>query len=260
MNESTNSTAPTPFLTAAWRRLVLLNYRVAPEMLQPYLPAHTELDTWNDTCYVSVVGFMFENTRVRGVKIPFHVYFEEINLRFYVRHQDRSTGEWKRGVVFVREIVPKPAIAWVANTLYREQYRARRMWHRWEEQSENLQVEYAWREADRWQAFGVQAENRLQDLIPGSEAEFITEHFWGYARWDAQRSMEYQVEHPRWQLYPIRSWHCDVDFGLAYGPEFAGLNGAAPVSIFLAEGSDIKVFKGRLIDRHCSSLVVIDRH
>ncbi|MCC6463208.1 MAG: DUF2071 domain-containing protein, partial [Saprospiraceae bacterium] len=146
-----------PFLRAHWRRLVLLNYRIDPAVLLPYLPAHTELDTWQDTCYASLVGFMFQDTRVLGWAIPLHVHFEEINLRFYVKRQDPVLG-WKRGVVFVREIVPKPAITWVANTLYRERYVTRRMWHRWDEQPDGrLDVEYAWREAGRWQAFGVQA-------------------------------------------------------------------------------------------------------
>ena len=123
---SNHSPCPT-FLTAAWRRLVLLNYRFDAAILQPYLPAHTELDLWSGTCYVSLVGFLFQDTKVKGLKIPFHVNFEEINLRFYVRRQEAPGTDWKRGVVFVREIVPKPAIAWVANTLYRERYLARRM-------------------------------------------------------------------------------------------------------------------------------------
>ena len=242
-----NDTAPRPiFLSAAWRRLLLLNYRIEPEALQPFLPPHTELDLWNDICYVSLVGFMFQNTRVKGLKIPFHVNFEEINLRFYVRRRDPESGDWRRGVVFIREIVPKPAIAWVANTLYRERYVTRRMWHRWAESPSGLEVEYAWREAGHWQAFGVQAGIDAQDLKAGSEAEFITEHYWGYAAWDRQSSMEYQVEHPRWQVYPVHSWHCSVDFSLVYGPAFAALNTAVPLSVFLAEGSDVVIRKGRI--------------
>ncbi len=235
------------FLTAAWRRLLLLNYRIAPEALLPYLPAHTELDYWNDTCYASLVGFMFQNTRVRGLKIPFHINFEEVNLRFYVRRHDPGMG-WKRGVVFVREIVPLPAIVWVANTLYRERYVARRMWRRWAEPPGALEVEYAWRERGQWQAFGVQADPAPADMKTGSEAEFITEHYWGYSAWDARSSMEYQVEHPRWRVHPVRSWHCRVDFGAVYGPAFAALTGAEPLSIFLAEGSDIAVRSGQVVN------------
>ena len=246
MDNDLNTNPQPTFLTAAWRRLLLLNYAVPPESLRHYVPAHTELDLWNGSCYVSLVGFMFQNTKVRGLKIPFHVNFEEINLRFYVRRNDPELG-WKRGVVFIREIVPKPAIAWMANTIYRERYVARRMWHRWAELPEQLEVEYGWKEAGTWQAFGVQTETKPVDLKAGSEAEFITEHYWGYAPWSETETMEYQVEHPRWQVYPVRSWHCRVDFGQVYGPEFAGLTGREPQSIFLAEGSEVAVRKGRLI-------------
>ena len=125
-----------PFLSAAWRRLVLFNYRIPPDRLLPYLPAHTELDFWNDTCYVSLVGFMFQNTRVKGIQVPFHVHFEEVNLRFYVRRGER------RGVAFVREFVPKPAITWVARNLYAEPYRTLPMSHR----AEPKQLFYKWGE------------------------------------------------------------------------------------------------------------------
>lgn len=229
-----------PFLSARWRNLVLLNYRVEPETLKPFLPAHTELDLWNNTCYVSLVGFMFMDTRLKGLKIPFHVNFEEINLRFYVRRSDPELG-WKRGVVFVREIVPLPAIAWVANTIYGENYRSFPMWHAWKEKDAQLEVEYAWKQAGRWHSFGVKAENTPVDLKAGSEAEFITEHYWGYARRDEHHTVEYRVAHPRWRVHPIGAWHCDVDFGAAYGPAFAPLTGAEPLSVFLAEGSEVEV-------------------
>ena len=44
-------------------------------------------------CYVSLVGFMFKNTRLLNIPIPFHTDFEEVNLRFYVKHFDGN--EWK---------------------------------------------------------------------------------------------------------------------------------------------------------------------
>ena len=234
------------FLSASWRRLVFLNYRVDPAVLKPYVPAHTELDIWNGTCYVSVVGFMFMNTRIKGFKIPWHVDFEEINLRFYVRRNDPATG-WKRGVVFISEVVPKPAIVWVANSIYREHYAARPMRHHWEETPEKLKVEYSWRHAGRWNGFGVQVAPAAVDLKAGSEAEFITEHYWGYSQRDRQHTVEYQVEHPRWQMYPLESWFCDVDFGAVYGQAFAGLRETEPLSVFLAEGSDVRVMDRKVL-------------
>ena len=234
-----------PFLTAHWQHLILLNYRIDPEVLKPWLPAQTELDLWNDTCYVSLVGFLFLDTRIKGWHIPFHVNFEEINLRFYVKRQT-AAGEWRRGVVFIREIVSKPAIAWIANSIYRERYAAHPTTHRRQETGDNLEVLYAWRQNKRWHTFSVQADPKPVDLKVGSEAEFITEHYWGYSRRDEQHSIEYAVEHPRWRMHPIRGWMADVDFGAVYGPGFGDLQHQAPVSIFLAEGADVKVYPGKI--------------
>ena len=235
-----------PFLTAEWRRLLMLNYAIEPDVLLPYLPAGVELDWWNDTCYVSLVGFRFVDTKVMGVGFPGHRNFPEINLRFYVRYLDPELG-WKRGVVFLRELVPVPTITWVANTLYREQYKTVPMQYRWEESKDQLEVEYSWKQQRRQHLFSCTATAEAFDMPPGCEAEFITEHYWGYARWDAQRTMEYAVEHPRWQTYTVQDVNCAVDFGAAYGPEFAFLNGLAPKSVFLAEGSEIAVGKGHFI-------------
>ena len=104
------------FLNAAWRKLAFANYPVPPEVLSSYLPAGTELDTWMGHPYVSLIGFVFQDVRLLGLRVPFHVNFEEVNLRFYVRR--KVDGSWRRGVVFVKEIVPKRAITLVANTLY----------------------------------------------------------------------------------------------------------------------------------------------
>ncbi len=229
------------FLTAEWRKLIFLNYAVAPEKLRPFLPAGTEIDLWENTCYVSVVGFMFKNVRVRGLAIPFHENFEEVNLRFYVKKWDEATGEWRRGVVFISEIVPRAAIAWVANWVYNENYRAMPMRHIWSQTTENVDVEYSWKIKNDWQRIGVRAQNAPIELKAGSEAEFITEHFWGYARRSADRTVEYQVEHPSWQVYPLKEWACSVDFGAVYGLNFAFLNEKQPLSVFLAEGSAIVV-------------------
>jgi uncharacterized protein YqjF (DUF2071 family) len=116
---------PSKFLTATWHHLIMANYQVEPKMLLDLVPRGTELDSWNGKHFVSVVGFHFLNTRVLGLPIPWHRKFEEVNLRFYVR---RHVGnEVRRGVVFIREIVPKWAIAWVANTVYNERYSAMKM-------------------------------------------------------------------------------------------------------------------------------------
>lgn len=232
------------FLQAEWRKLVMANYAVDPQILEKYLPYQTEIDLWNDTCYISLVGFMFRNTRVKGWKIPFHIHFEEVNLRFYVRYRDGN--EWKRGVVFIKEIVPKPALTWVANTIYKENYETMPMRHWWDISGDELTVEYQWKKK-RWHSLRVTAAHQAIPILPDTEEEFITEHYWGYTRISDRKTSEYGVEHPRWDVYPVRSYEMDVDFARVYGPEFSFLQTETPKSVFLAEGSEIQVKEGRIL-------------
>jgi uncharacterized protein len=232
------------FLQAEWRKLAVANYSVNRKILEPYLPYKTEIDLWEDVCYVSLVGFMFQDTKVMGFKIPFHTHFEEVNLRFYVRYNDN--GEWKRGVVFIKEIVPKPALTFVANTLYKENYETLPMTHAWERKEESLIVEYKWKKKN-WNSFKIRTGLEHYKIEDGSEEEFITEHYWGYTKVKDKQTSEYGVEHPKWEVYKTKEYVVDVDFENTYGSNFSFLKNEIPKSVFLAEGSEIIVKKGRMI-------------
>ncbi len=233
------------FLKAEWRKLALANYEIDPDLLKNFLPNKTELDIWNDTCYVSLVGFMFKNTRLLGIKIPFHINFEEVNLRFYVKYKE--AGEWKRGVVFIKEIVPKPALTLVANLLYKEHYQTLPMSHVWQNRNGVQIVEYRWKMGGKWQRFRVESEEVSQPIEKASETEFITEHYWGYTKITEQKTFEYEVTHPTWEAYQIKKYEIDVDFGRVYGARFGDLTNATPISVMLAEGSEITVENKRAI-------------
>jgi uncharacterized protein YqjF (DUF2071 family) len=235
------------FLTAEWRKLAIANYAIDKEVLTPYLPAGTELDLWNGTCYVSLIGFLFKNTRLMGIKVPFHANFEEVNLRFYVRYLDN--GIWKRGVVFIKEIVPKFALSFVANTIYNENYIALPMAHIWSETKDERTVTYNWKYKNQWQHFSITAQKELSPIDLESETEFITEHYWGYARYNAVKTNEYEVKHPKWEQYKVNHYQIDVDFGLTYGEDFRFLNHLEPVSVMLAEGSAISVERKKVISK-----------
>jgi uncharacterized protein YqjF (DUF2071 family) len=227
------------FLNAEWRKLSFANYEVNPSFLLKYVPPGTELDLWEGKCFVSLIGFMFMNTRILGIKVPFHINFEEVNLRFYVKRFENNT--WKRGAVFIKEIVSKPALTFVANTLYNEHYQTLPMRHHWEENSKNRVVEYQWKKNKVWQSFKVCAALRATEIEKDSETEFITEHYWGYAKVNNNVSNEYEVTHPRWKEYKVESSEINVDFGVVYGKSFEFLNDLKPTSIMLAEGSEITV-------------------
>jgi uncharacterized protein YqjF (DUF2071 family) len=232
------------FLDAQWRKLIMINYAVDPAILQPYLPFETELDLWNDTCYVSLIGFMFVETKVLGLKIPLHINFEEINLRFYVKY--KHTEGVKRGVVFLKEIVPRPALTMVANLLYSEKYETLKTRHTWLVEDDTLTVEYGWKKGE-WNSIKVVADKNSVDIVPDSEEEFITEHFWGYTKINENITSEYEVVHPRWQIYPVKEYEVNVDFNKVYGANFSFLQHQQPLSVYLAEGSEILVKQGAKI-------------
>lgn len=232
------------FLSAKWQYLAMLNYEIDSAALHPYVPHGTELDSWNGKTFVSIVGFLFLNTKVMGVPIPFHINFEEVNLRFYVRH--RSEEGWRRGVVFIKEIVPKFAIATVARVVYNENYVALPMRHTVQpgDTPAHLRVEYGWRFNGQWNVIKVQTRGDAQPIAAGSEEEFITEHYWGYAAQRDGGCVEYQVEHPRWQVWQVSDCIFDCDVVNLYGDAFIEALTSEPSSAFVADGSEVAVRRG----------------
>jgi len=231
------------FLTAEWRKLIMAQYVVDPATLTPWLPAGVELDLFQDRCYVSLVGFLFDRTRVKGLAIPFHTRFEEVNLRFYVRRVE-ADGSEKRGVVFVREFVPRAAITLIANALYEEPYATLPTRCSISSDAQALSVQYDWRHREIWQSLAVEASPVAQPIAAGSEEEFLTEHYWGYTKRRDGCTSVYEVRHPRWEIYPIRRHEVVADFAALYGPAFAPLNLQQPASMLLAEGSAVSVHSG----------------
>ena len=227
------------FLTAEWNNLIMANYVIDPAILIPYLPPKTELDFYHGECYVSLIGFMFEQTKMLGVRVPFHVNFEEVNLRFYVRVKDGNT--WKRGAVFIKEIVPKFAITMVANTLYREKYVTLPMKNFYKETSNEISLGYHWKYKGDWNKLEAVTELTNSAMAPGSKEEFIAEHYWGYSKYNEKTTFEYAVQHPSWFVHKLKSYNIECNFEKLYGKEFAFLDNAKPDTVFMAKGSPIAI-------------------
>jgi uncharacterized protein YqjF (DUF2071 family) len=234
------------FLTAVWKNLVMLNWKIEPVLLKPLVPRGTELDLWQERCFISVVGFQFLRTRVLGIAVPCHCNFEEVNLRFYVRRQDADG--WRRGVVFVKEVVPRAAIALIARRVYNERYVACRMASAIRlpdaQRGAGGLVEYRWQEQTGSHALRAEIEGLPALPAPGSEEEFISEHYWGYVAQRDGSTLEYHVEHPPWRVWRATraQLECDVCgfYGAAYQPALQG----PPCSAFVAEGSAVAVYRG----------------
>jgi len=246
-----------PFLRAQWRNLLLINYEVDPALVLSRAPRGTELDLREGKCLVSLVGFLFGETRVKGIPVPFHRNFEEVNLRYYIKRA--TPAETRRAVGFVKEIVPQRATAWMARALFNENYIACPMEHALELATgltrnafpmirESVRpggrVEYAWHEGGRRHRIAGTRASEWASLTPGSEEEFIAEHYWGYAAQKDGGTVEYQVVHEPWRACRVEHLEIDIDFGKVYGPEWQAPLSRTPVSAFLAEGSEVSVMGG----------------
>ncbi len=227
------------FLKANWQNLIMANYEVDPSILVPYLPKGVELDFYEGKTYVSLVGFLFKDTRIFNVPIPVMGTFEEINLRFYVLRKVGSVV--KRGVVFINETVPSKVVALVANTLYKEHYSVVPTKHSFLLEPSFKELVYEWKVKGVWNKLKVNASTENSEMLKGSFEEYIFEHYFGYAKLSEKKSSEYRIKHPSWKINSINGYEINCDFSAFYGKSFECLNHAKPSAVFLAEGSEVSV-------------------
>jgi len=249
------------FLTANWSHLAMLNYEIEPQMLAPYVPPGTELDTYEGRTFASMVGFLYSDTRLCGIPVPWHRNFPEVNLRFYVRRYEQ--GEYRRGVVFVKEIVPRRAIAWVARRFYEENFVRLPMRYSITIRTSNdptpAVVNYGWQHQGTWQELSVKTQGAPSYPIPGSLEEFITEHYWGYTSRSDGSTSEYRVSHPQWRVWQVSQPQLHFDVAALYGEAFVEPLTRPPASAFLAEGSQVEVYQGCDLPRKFESVPETDR-
>ena len=259
-----------PLLTARWTELVILSFALPPEVVARLAPRGTVPDLFNGQAYASVIGFMFRDARLLGLRFPGHSRFEEVNLRFYVGRE--ADGRLRRGVVFVREIAPRPLVAAVARCVYNESYVTRPMRSRIEHRNDELRsfdtrdsanrhtllgagsrVDYAWRTGGRrqrrWNRIAARADADAQLPTPGSLEEFIVEHYWAYVRGRDDATWEYRVAHRPWHVAPATDvvWDCDVAATYGHSP-LAPYLCQPPASAFIADGSPVQVFHGHRLE------------
>jgi len=235
-----------PTLTAHWKNLVIANFAVDAALLEPLVPAGTRLDPWDDVALVSLVAFQFHDARLYGFPIPLHRNFDEVNLRFYVRRDVGS--ESRRGVVFIKEIVPRLAVALGARLLYGEPYSAMPMRSvlniEGVERGEAGHLYYGWGPFGR--RLALSASIGGPPALPAMESleQYITDHYWGYNGRKGRPSTEYRVDHAAWRVWPARSVALEGNVYEIYGDALGDCLTKPPHSAFVAEGSPVSVFKG----------------
>jgi uncharacterized protein len=215
----------------------MLTYAVDPKSVIDLVPVGTTLDLWRGQALVSVIGFQFLDTKVLGAPIPFHQDFEEVNVRFYVRRG--MNGQVRHGVVFIRELVPRPLVGGMARLLYREPYLVVPM-RSIVNPGPPPDVDYQWNSTGKWCTIAAVGDGAGAQAAAGSLEEFVTERHWGYNGEPGKDTLEYQVDHPRWRLWPTRSTRVDYVAEPLCGAELAPQL-RDPVSALIADGSAITI-------------------
>ena len=227
------------FLKAKWENIIMANYEIDPQILLPFLPKGVTLDLFDGKAYVSLVGFMFKNTQLFNIPIPFLGTFEEINLRFYVARKEGN--HIKRGVVFINETIPYKPVAWMANKLYNEHYTVVPTRHEFIKDSKIQKIKFEWLLKNKWNSIAVTSETESKVMQDSSLEKFIYEHYYGYTKINAEKTEEYQLQHPSWKVRKVMNYKIDCDFEAMYGPSFSVLNQVKPNAVFIADGSLVKI-------------------
>ena len=225
------------FLTANWDYLLLVNYAVPKHILTPLLPEACELSLWKGQAFISVVGFQFNNTRVFKIKWPGFTHFLEINLQFYLHYKGR------RAVRFIREYVPSHLITGIARVTYNEPYKTRTITSSFEKTKEKLNLEYGMPVKNHPFIIRASADNKPYTPDRNSAEFFFKEHDLGVGQTRKGKTLLYSVHHPEWRMFPVKNHFIEIDWGFFFSSKFTFLNGRNPDSVFLAEGSTVKVYK-----------------
>ncbi|NOK59935.1 MAG: DUF2071 domain-containing protein [Chloroflexi bacterium AL-W] len=229
------------FLTAHWYDLIMINYAIPPDLVEKYLPRHCMVDVEGEETYASLVLFEFSNTKVAGIKWPGYTTFSEINLRLYVQRIDGD--EVRRGVVFVQELVPKRLIALIAHTFYAEPYRYAPIKRAVNTLKTGRELAYHWSNAYH---LHIHSSDNWYTPAQNSHEAFIINHYWGYTP-IGNKTNEYAVNHPQWDVCDAAMLASGVDFEAMYGSTWSFLNHTIPTSTFVAKGSDVSVSSKRIL-------------
>ena len=242
---------PLPFLTALWRRPLLLSWPAPDAALLPRLPAGLCLDRWQGNAYISLVGIGFADTRVFGLP-AYPRRYAQVNLRFYVRRQD--AGCPAPGVVFIRQIVPHRLTATAARILYGEPFAQHPVVCAIappDSDDGSGSVAYRWQDANgRWHSFRATVPTATAGdcdadadglAAPGSLADFLTARYWGYNGKPHGPTRAYRVTRSPWRLQPAVAAATDADFAAEYGPALATAMSGPPASALLADGGRARI-------------------
>jgi uncharacterized protein YqjF (DUF2071 family) len=231
----------TPLVNGSWQQVLMVNYVVEPSMLAPCLPCGTQLALHDGKCFVTVAGLIFSEISVLGLKIPFHQFVPEVNLRFYVV-PSANAGSGPRGVVFVREIISRRIMALAANMFFKEHYVIHNVAHTSRSESSFEKIGY---QVGPFELRALLRAGKREKVVKGSKKDFILHNFFGFSGAPGKRTTWYRVKHPSWQTEHVVNYDLLIDFSKLFGERFASLSGQKPDSVYYTAGSRVAIFNPR---------------
>ena len=233
-------------LATEFRKVALINYIVPPEILDKYLPKHTEPDLYNGNCYISLVGFHVHNLKLNDIKLPVIKDFEEIDLQIYVKRFNGAS--WVKGVVVISRIFEQPGLTVLTNTIFKTNYNSYPTRGEVKQTEEQLEVKYSWEYKDISQSFSVISSHLAAPYDKNSEAAFLLDRPFGFIKAGEEETYQYTINHASWHLYTVEEYSVDVDFSRQFDPTFNILNSRVPQSVMLTEGSSVEIGENVLVN------------
>jgi hypothetical protein len=234
------------FLKATWQNLIQLVYTAPIDEVQTLLPEGLTPEIFDGKAHIILSALEFRQTRVKGLKIPFHVHFPEINLRIPVRKQGVT------GVYFLRQYVPKHCIAVVAKRIYHEAYEAYPMEFLVQhvpDADEGTSIMEChcklWKKEDTLdiQVYAVEPENYIpvdENHPPEpavGDADFIT----GFGTNDKQEIIEYRIEHRKQEFFEVREWSIRGDLTKIFDDCIPKGISEMPIHVSFSHGQAVKI-------------------
>ena len=231
------------FLTAEWRDLAMLNYAIDPGVLAPLVPAGTELDFFEEPdvrqrdrvpvfAHARVwdrhpAAYRFRGGQSALLRAPPERGGLAAGRGFRARAR-AAPGDRVPRARGLRGALPALADAAPDRPVY----------------AEGIHVEYGWKRSGRWESLHATGHGQPQEIeerVPGRNSS--PSIIGATPRGGPGTSSQYQVEHPRWRIWPAVAAGLDADAAALYGARFANCLAAGPAFTFIAEGSAVAVRK-----------------
>jgi uncharacterized protein YqjF (DUF2071 family) len=199
-----------------WTDVVFLHWRVPPAEVQGLLPEGIRVDTYEGDAWVGLVPFGMQGLGLPGVgALPLVNRFPEVNVRTYVRHDDR------RGVWFFSLDVDSLLPTLVARAAYSLPYCSGEATHLRTGDVVTSSVRRSWPRDGKVAGPRADIAVRTGEPMDVSDplARFLTGR-WGLLSTSRRGVVRWApVEHPTWPLYSADLLHLEESLLAAAGIE-----------------------------------------